>query len=159
MAIALLIAGRAPQAFGEELDHTLIFGVGGASEVELQSGSLNSGVNVFVEYEAIENWLELELGVSILKAEGGWEVPIDLLLKKPFRLARGVELMIGVGPQIVRISGTERNGTFVAGELVFDFMFWPSRHIGLWVEPSYTLLFRDGVSHSLGATGGLLIGW
>lgn len=143
----------------DELEHTIIFGLGGASEIELRGGSLHAGLNVFVEYEAIPNWVELELGASILAAEGGREVPIDLLIKKPFRLTRQLELMIGVGPQIVRVSGTDRNGTFAGGELVFDLMFWPARHFGLWIEPTYAFLFRDGVSHSIGATGGVLVGW
>ncbi len=172
--IALIIAISAPNAFAtdqssssaaisnqenEELEHAIIIGLGGATEMELRGGSLHAGVNALVEYEAIANWLELELGLSILQAEGGREVPIDLLFKKPFRLTRRLELMIGVGPQIVRVSGTERKGTFAGGELVFDFMFWPTHHLGLWLEPSYAFLFRDGVSHSLGATGGMLVGW
>jgi hypothetical protein len=172
--IALIIAIGAPNAFAadqsnssagisnqenEELERAIIIGLGGATEIELRGGSLHAGINALVEYEAIPNWLELELGVSILRAEGGTEVPIDLLFKKPFRLARRLELMIGVGPQIVRVSGTERNGTFAGGELVFDLMFWPTRHFGLWLEPSYAFLLRGGVSHGLGATGGMLLGW
>jgi len=51
-----------------------------------------------VEWDAIENWLEFEVGASILATSGGVEVPVDLLVKKPFRLARCAEFMIGVGP-------------------------------------------------------------
>jgi hypothetical protein len=143
----------------EELDHTVIVGAGAAAELELGNAGLHPGLNVFIEYEAIENWLELELGVSVLAAEGGLEIPVDLLVKKPFRLTRHLELMIGIGPQIVRISGTDKNGTFIGGELVFDFMFWPTRHVGLWLEPAYAFVFRDGVSHSVGTTGGVIFGW
>ena len=127
--------------------------------MELAEGAFHSGANAFLEYEAIESWLELELEISLLAAEGGREVPIDLLVKKPFRLSRDIELMIGIGPEIVRVWGTEKNGTFVGGELVFDFMFWPSRHVGLWIEPTYSLIFRSGVSHSVGTTGGVIFGW
>ena len=67
--------------------------------------------------------------------------------------------MIGIGPQIVRISGTDKNGTFIGGELVLDFMFWPMRHVGLWLEPAYALVFRNEVSHSIGTTGGVIFGW
>ena len=52
-----------------------------------------------------------------------------------------------------------RIGTFFGGEAVADFMFWPSRHVGLWVEPSYDLVFRDGLSHGVGSTGGVIFGW
>ncbi len=143
----------------EEARHTIILGVGGAAELELGDGSLHPGPNAFVEYEAIENWLELELGVSVLAAEGGREVPVDLLFKKPFQLTSRLELMIGLGPQIVSVSGTEKNGTFIGGEIVFDFMFWPLHHFGFWVEPSYGFLFRGGVSHGLSTTGGVIFGW
>jgi hypothetical protein len=143
----------------EELEHTVIVGVGGAAELELGNAGLHPGLNVFIEYEAIENWLELELDVSLLAAEGGLEIPVDLLIKKPFRLTRHLELMIGIGPQIVRVSGTEKNGTFIGGEAVLDFMFWPTRHVGLWLEPNYAFVFRNGVSHSVGTTGGVIFGW
>ena len=145
---------RATKQQAQELEHTIIVGVGAATEIELADGAFHSGANAFLEYEAIEDWLELELGISLLAADGGHELPVDLLIKKPFRLSRGIELMIGIGPEIVYVSGSDKNGTFFGGELVFDFMFWPSHHIGLWIEPSYSLIFRSGVSHSLGATGG-----
>jgi hypothetical protein len=128
-----------------EPERTIIFGVGGVAEVELGDGSLHLGPNAFLEYEAVENWLELELSASVLAVNGGREVPIDLLFKKPFRLSRRLELMIGIGPQIVFVSGTEKNGTFVSGEIALDFMFWPSRHVGFWVEPSYDFSFRGNV--------------
>lgn len=140
-------------------ERTIIVGVGGVAEVELGDGSLHLGPNAFVEYEAVKNWIELELSASVLAVHGGREVPIDLLFKKPFRLNRRLELMIGIGPQIVFVSGTERNGTFVGGEVALDFMFWPSRHVGLWVEPSYEFSFRGSVSHSLTTTGGVIFGW
>lgn len=143
----------------KEIKHTLILGVGGAAEVELGDGSLHAGANAFVEYEAIEDWLELELGVSVLAAEGGREVPVDLLFKKPFQLTSRLELMIGLGPQVVFVSGTDKNGTFLGGEVVFDFMYWPLRHVGLWVEPTYGFLVRGRVSHSLSTTGGVIFGW
>ena len=92
-----------------------------------------------IEWDAIEDWLELEVGASILSVDGGVEVPIDLLVKKPFKLARWAEFMFGVGPEVVQVTGTHR-GTYFGGELALDFMFWPwGRHVGLWVEPEYDL--------------------
>jgi hypothetical protein len=41
-----------------------------------------------LEWDAIENWLGLELGASMLRSASGVEIPIDLLVKKPFRFAR-----------------------------------------------------------------------
>jgi hypothetical protein len=134
----------------------LIVGVGGAGEIELAGGAIHAGANVFVEWEAVEGWLELELGASVLAANGDVEAPLELLIKKPFRLARGVEFMTGIGPEIVHVFG---GGTFVGAQVAFDFMFWPSARVGLWVEPTYDCIVRDGISQGLGSTGGLLVRW
>lgn len=147
---------EAPTA--EAIDHTIIFGLGGAAELELGDGSVRPGGNVMVEWDIIENWLEFEVGASLLTADKGAQVPIDLLVKKPFRLARGVDFMIGIGPEVVRVTGSNK-GTFFGGEVALDFMFWPSQFIGFWVEPTYDLVWHDGVSHGLGGTGGVLFGW
>ncbi len=112
-----------------------------------------------VEWDAIENWLEFEVGASILSADGGVEVPIDLLVKKPFRLSRWAELMVGVGPEVVQVTGTNR-GTYLGGEVALDFMFWRwGRRVGLWVAPEYDLVFHGGPSGGIGGTGGVLFGW
>ena len=149
--------GNEPET--QDLEHTIVVGVGGAVEEELTGGSVHSGANIFLEYKAIDHWLELELGVSVLPADGGHEVPIDFLFKKPFQLTRRLEVMLGFGPEVVNVSGTENSGTFFGGEAVADFMFWPSRHVGLWVEPSYDFVFHDGLSHGVGSTGGVIFGW
>ena len=59
----------------DKLDHTIIVGVGAATELELGDRSLHPGANVMVEWDAIENWLEFEVGASVLTADGGVEVP------------------------------------------------------------------------------------
>lgn len=141
-------------------EHTIILGVGGATEVELANGSLHAGGNVMVEWDAIENWLEFEIGASLLAADGGVQAPVDLLVKKPFQLTPWAEVMIGIGPEVVLVSNPVTKTTYFGGEAALDFMFWPwGRHIGLWVEPEYDLVFRDGLSHGLGSTAGLLLGW
>ena len=72
-------------------DHTIIVGVGGAAEFESGDRSLHPGANIMVEWDAIEDWLELEVGASVLPAPSGTTVPMDLLVKKPFRITRGFE--------------------------------------------------------------------
>ena len=67
--------------------------------------------------------------------------------------------MPGLGPEVVWASGTGHDGTFAGVEVVADFMFWPSQHVGLWIEPSYDAVFHDGISHGLGSTGGVIFGW
>jgi len=156
---AHLAAAAGPEPEEEAIEHAIILGVGGAVEFELGDRSFHPGANVFAEYEAIENWLEFELGASMLSAEGGVEMPIDFLLKKPFRLSRNVEFMVGLGLEIVGVSGTKRNGTFGGTELALDLMFWPLNRIGLWVEPSYGVVFRSETSRGMGSTGGVIFGW
>lgn len=153
--IGLIIAYDA----GAELEHQVIVGLGGAVEVELPGRRTHGGGNLFLEVLVVENWLEMELGVSTLGADGGVEVPMVLLVKKPFHLHRRVELMVGLGPALVAYSGTPKDGAFFGFDVVADFMFWPSHSVGFWVEPSYDLVLRSGVAHSLGWTGGVLFGW
>jgi len=39
-------------------------------------------------------------------------------------------------------------------------MFWPwGRHIGLWVEPEYDLIFHNSASSGIGGAGRVLLGW
>jgi hypothetical protein len=143
----------------EAFEHLVIVGVGGAMEVDLSGGSVHGGGNLFIEVEAIDNWLELEVGVSALAAEGGLELSTDVLFKKPFRLSPRVELMVGLGPEVVGYRGTQKDGAFFGVEFAVDLMFWPSRHLGLWIEPSYELVFRNGREHSVASTGGVIFGW
>ncbi|HEY2905604.1 MAG TPA: hypothetical protein VGJ29_06865, partial [Vicinamibacterales bacterium] len=126
---------------------------------ELRGGHLHPGANLMIEWDAVEDWLEFEVDASVLSADGGVEVPVGMLVKKPFRLTHWAEFMIGVGPEIVRVSTRTTHATFGGGQLALDFMFWPTRRVGLWIEPSYDLIFSDPVSHGIGSTGGLLAGW
>jgi hypothetical protein len=42
---------------------------------------------------------------------------------------------------------------------VLDFMFWPRKNVGWYVEPGYEVTFRGGTTHhGLGISGGMLIG-
>ena len=162
---AALVAQTAHAAGIEEAEasdavheHRFVVGAGGALEA-VGGSSVNLGGSAFLEWGAVDSWLELELGVAILAAEGGVEVPIGLLFKKPFRLARRVELMVGLGPEVVAYRGTPNDGNFLALEVAADFMFWPTARFGFWIEPSYELTARGAGEHSLAATGGLIYGW
>jgi len=153
-------AANEPEEQGPgDIEHTIVVGAGGAFEVELRGGAVHPGANVMIEWEAVENWIELELEASALSADGGVEVPLGLLVKKPFRLTRWSEFMIGIGPEVVHVATPTTRATVGGVQAALDFMFWPSQHVGLWVEPSYDLLFADPVSHGLGSTGGLIFGW
>jgi hypothetical protein len=67
--------------------------------------------------------------------------------------------MVGAGPEVVQTFGSAPGRTYYGLEAVLDFMFWPTRRIGLWVAPSYDLVFRDRATLGLGTTAGAMIGF
>lgn len=85
---------------------------------------------------------------------------MDLLFKKPWTLSEKVEFMIGVGPEWIHSNAYGIKANSVAAEVAPDFMFWPTKkhRFGWYFEPSYEYKFGTGHEHSLGITGGLLIG-
>jgi hypothetical protein len=167
-SIALSVLGGlyAPPAWSQQRkadaprddDHAVVLEVGAVAAHTLGEHSSHWGATIAVEMTPIENWLELELGVTAIPADGGTELSSDLLFKKPWRLSRRAEFMAGIGAEVVHASGTDR-GTFLGGEAVLDFMYWPRKNVGWYAEPSYELVSRHGISRGLGVSAGLLIGW
>jgi hypothetical protein len=138
-------------------DHTIVFEIGPAGDWSRAEG-FHPGATFAFEVTPIENWLEFEVGVTAIRADGGVEMPFDVLFKKPWRFSPSFEFMIGMGPELVHVSGSGR-GTFWGLEGVADLMFWPRRNVGWYVEPGYEVTFRDGTPHhSLGIAVGLLVG-
>jgi len=133
--------------------------LGGAVDSNIKGGGSSIGPTVAVEVTPIENWLELEVGVTPLFARHSTEWSVDLLFKKPWTLSKKVEFMLGVGPEWVHTTqyGMTRNS--VSGAGVLDFMFWPSakQRFGWYLEPGYEYNFGRGREQSLGMSGGLLI--
>ena len=85
-------------AFAQEnvdKDHSLVFEIGSAGEWDINESSSQFGGTLAVEVTPIEQWLELESGVTALKASDHTEVGIDLLFKKPYRLSSTTEFMFG----------------------------------------------------------------
>jgi hypothetical protein len=141
----------------EEGDHALVLELGAAGDWSRAEG-LHPGVTFAFEVTPIENWLELEIGFTALRAEASTEMPIDVLFKKPWRFSRQFEFMIGVGPEVVHLTGPDRK-TFWGLSSVLDFMFWPRKNVGWYAEPGYEVTFPGGSTHhGLGIEGGLLIG-
>jgi hypothetical protein len=107
----------------------------------------------------IENWLELEFGITAVGKTGEHELSADLLFKKPFQLSRTAEFMFGAGPEMVRRSTASGRHTALGAEVVADFMFWPSARLGWYVEPGYERTFGKNGESGVGVTGGILIAW
>ena len=139
-------------------DHTVVLEIGAVADWERAERTVHGGGTFAFEVTPIENRLELEVGIAALPSDGGVELPIDVLFKKPWRFSPKFEFMIGAGPEIVHASGPNR-GTFWGVEGVLDFMFWPRKNVGWYVEPGYEITFRDGTQHrGVGVSAGLLIG-
>lgn len=146
-------------AQNEEKEAAAVLELGGAGSWSLDDGSSSFGPTAAVEITPIENWLELEAGVTALFRSHTTEFDTDLLFKKPWTLSRKAEIMAGIGPEWIhtRTSGVTANA--VAGESVLDFMYWPAKQhrFGWYVEPGFEYSFASGHEKSMGVNGGLLI--
>jgi hypothetical protein len=155
----------AENAFGQPVDQSVdnepaaVVELGGAPGWNLKDGGWGFGPTLAVEVTPIENWLELEMGVTAAFRHHSTEWSTDLLFKKPWTLSKRVEFMFGVGPEWVhsREYGVTTNS--VGGEAVLDFMFWPSakHRLGWYLEPGYEYNFGRGHGQSVGISAGLLI--
>ena len=77
-------------AFAQSVDKepAAILEIGAAPNRSLKGGGSSFGPTVAVEVTPIENWLELEAGVTPLFARHSTEWDADLLFKKPWTLSR-----------------------------------------------------------------------
>jgi hypothetical protein len=147
----------APDSPDDE-DHAVVFELGWAADWSRDEGLHSKGATFAFEVTPIENWLELEFGVSAIRADSVTEVPVDVLFKKPWRLSRQFEFMIGVGPELIHATGPSPQ-TYWGLSSVLDFMFWPKRDVGWYLEPGYEVTFHGGTAHhGLAMAAGLIIG-
>ena len=151
------------QASAEEVqnaEEVAVIEIGAAPSRNLNDHTSSFGPTVAVEVSPIENWLELEAGVTPSFGHNTTEWSADLLFKKPWTLSHTVEFMAGIGPSWIHTTeyGTTTNS--VAAEAVVDFMSWPvrwKRKFGWYVEPGYEYNFGRGHERSIGISFGLLI--
>jgi len=143
-----------------EKEPAAVVELGGAAGRSLTEAQSSLGPTVAVEVTPIENKLELEAGVTPLFRRHSTEWSIDLLFKKPWTISETKEFMLGIGPEWIHTNSYGRKTDSVAVEVAPDFMFWSSKkhRFGWYLEPSYEYKFGPGHEHTLGITGGLLIG-
>ncbi|MGB7729954.1 MAG: hypothetical protein WBL50_18125 [Candidatus Acidiferrum sp.] len=98
IAFLLLSAGNA-FAQSAEKEPVAVVELGGAANSNFKGGGSSFGPTAAVEVTPIENWLELEAGVTPLFARQSTEWDVDLLFKKPWTLSKKAEFMLGVGPE------------------------------------------------------------
>jgi hypothetical protein len=153
----VLFAGKAVGQ--EEKEPVAIAEIGGAGEWALTHGTPGYGPNFAVEVTPIKDWLEIEAGVTPLFSRTQTEWDTDLIFKKPYKLSKTAEFMLGVGPEWVHTDSGGKSTNSVAGEAALDFMFWPwkKRRLGWYLEPSYGYSFASGHEQSVSIAAGLLI--
>ncbi|HVT09046.1 MAG TPA: hypothetical protein VHO67_16415 [Polyangia bacterium] len=146
-------SGAAP---GSQESYRFVLGAGAAAEMEsLTAGHF--GAAAFVEVEAIDEWLELELGAQILATAPGREASLDLVLKKPFRVTERLEVMTGLGPTVIQTSGAGETRTAWGIEAAVDFMYWPAGRVGFWAEPAYEIVLSGGLATVVSCTVGPML--
>lgn len=149
-----------PQPTTEDTDPKAILELGAATSWNFSGGAATFAPNLAAEVTPIENWLELEAGVSPFYTRNSTEWDTDLLFKKPWTISRKTEFMLGVGPEWVHLKQSGKISNSIAGEVAGDFMFWPTgRHrFGWYFEPAYDYSFAGGHQQSVGMSAGMLIG-
>jgi hypothetical protein len=155
----LLLWGGNALAQSAEKEPVAVVELGGAAGWNIKDGGSSFGPSVAAEATPIENWLELEGGVTRLFAHQSHEWDTDLLFKKPWNLSKKTEFMLGAGPEWVHASKLGVTTNSVSAEAALDFMFWTSakHRFGWYLEPAYERNFGRGHEQSAGFTAGLLI--
>ena len=115
----------------------------------------------FFEFTAVENWLEIEASFHYLRAHGANELPIDVLLKKPFHVNSWFHPYVGVGGVVVPVLATDVEPLVVHGGVaaVGGAYFWFSKHVGWSAEINDNLLFGGHIVNEFGGTTGIVFGW
>jgi hypothetical protein len=95
----------------KDVEEAAVIEIGAASSRNLQDHASSFGPTVAVEITPVENWLELEAGLTPSFGRNATEWGVDLLFKKPWTLSPTVEFMVGIGPEWIqtRESGATTN--------------------------------------------------
>lgn len=160
-ALYIALFFQPPQAAPDppEKEAKAIVELGAQPARSLSGAGWSLSPTVAVEVKPIENWLELEFGVTPTFRHHATEWDFDLLLKKPWTLSRKTEFMLGAGPVWSRIRKNGITTNAISGEFALDLMYWPSpaHKFGWYLEPAYDYTFARGHDQSIGLSVGLLI--
>jgi hypothetical protein len=154
-----LLASQAQAEDKKESDSIAELEIGAAGEWGLPNGEFGVGPSAAIEFTAVRDRLEIELGISPLFDRGETEWGTELIFKTPVASYDSMEVTFGLGPAWQYKIGDGEITNSLAGEAQFDFQFWqlPERKLGWFVEPSYGYSFAGNHEQSLGVTVGLLI--
>ena len=96
--ISLFLCAGNAFAQAEDTEPAAVIELGAAANRSLTEGQSSFGPTVAVEVTPIENWLELEAGITTLFRRHSTEWSIDFLFKKPWTLSDKMEFMLGLAP-------------------------------------------------------------
>src|SRR5271163_2164750 len=105
------------QNASDDKDPVAILELGAATSWNLSGGAATFAPNLAAEVTPIENWLELEAGVSPFYTRNSTEWDTDLLFKKAWTISRKAEFMLGIGPQWVHLRQNGKVTNSIAGEV------------------------------------------
>ena len=162
VSVATALYAQTPEQNEHPLDDdpSVILELGASTSWNTAGGAASFAPNLAAETTPVENWLEIEAGVSPFFTRNSTEWDTDLLFKKPWTLSRKAEFMLGVGPEWVCLRQNGTTSQSISGEVAGDFMFWPNgkHRFGWYLEPAYDRSFMAGHHQSIGMSAGLLIG-
>lgn len=157
LVACFLATGIHTHALADEAhdQHSMILTLGPVLDRSLTDKKTTYGSSIGLEFTAIENQLEIEVGAQYLSSSSPQVLGAVVLFKKPFELSKGVELEIGLGPSISRKMnslGSWQPGITFSPEL----MIWPTKKIGWYISSEYTRGLGKEAEKSVGLSIGLL---
>ena len=107
--LALALAGAA-DAKDDDAEHKFVLEFGTAGEWPLTNAPGNFGGTAAVEFEPIENWLELEVRIWIGDAHNGVQNVKSEVLLKIWEMFREAGIRVPYPQRDVRVAGADRLG-------------------------------------------------
>ncbi len=156
---ALLLCVTVAQAEERQTKSAAVIEIGSAAEWQIPHGDTSFGPYVALEFEALKDRLEIEIGLSPQFGGHQTDLASELILKTPVFSSEKIEVVFGVGPQWeYHVTGGELRNSLGA-EAQLELEYWPSadRKFGLFVEYQYGRAFGSDRTQSIGVQFGLLI--
>jgi hypothetical protein len=129
--------------------------LGATGEREISEHVSHLSPTIGIEAEPIENWFEIELGASTNRSQGATNWELELQFKKPFQLCNMIEVEPGLGSTWSDTTQSDQRPSTWGAEASIGFLFWRTKRIGWFLEPSYGITFGSGTKTSVGLTGGI----
>jgi hypothetical protein len=145
-------------AMDGDMDHGVVLvecGATSAREISEQASRVSPAVGI--EFEAIDNRLEVEIEASTNTTQRARNWELDLQFKRPFQISSTVEIEPGLGPSWSHGAVSNQRPAAWGAEASIDILFWQSKRIGWFLEPSYGISFATGAKTSVGLSGGIVI--